>query len=358
MLAQGGEQRTGIRQRRSLPGIEDLGVGMGRRQPIDLALEAHEEIRPTARGAEQCGHEGIQRATVVQPQTTLSPQNRPPSAASSSGTPVDTVFESVTRIALSLRGPRPPSLRALDERGGDHAVLRGDLVHDRPELGDLPRAVDEDLYVGRGWRGAEAIAEGSLVAGEPPFAAQRRDPARPRRSQAPRERRVEGATADLRGWRVYTRSAIQTGGSCVQDRGPSAAARAGRRRASRRRSARGWRSAGQDSREARSTRLRTSAAPTAMVAIGTLTLRLTGPRAGAGPVWIPSTPSSTVAPLAPSRRNRSTTARYAAMPPTALAAAAVDGQSAGRPTPAGNSAAPTSLPTATSECSIVTSPCR
>ena len=177
------------------------------------------------------------------------------SASSSSGTPVDTVFGSVARLATqyfartAFGRPEPgypycavprgmlameagELLRASEgqspvlqcsgslavgrhERGGDDAVLRGDLVDHRPQLGDLARTVDEHRVRGEvaGQRG-DAVAERPLVAGEAPLAAQRRD-ARARLlaavggsgwCRAPRRRTCADA-------RVYTRSAIHTGGS-------------------------------------------------------------------------------------------------------------------------------------------------
>jgi hypothetical protein len=84
--------------------------------------------------------------------------------------------------------------------GRDDAVLRGDFVDDRPNLGDLAGAVDEDA-VGRNvaCEGAEAVAEGALVAGEPPLPTQGGDPRRARLSQAPRKDGVDGAAVGLRG---------------------------------------------------------------------------------------------------------------------------------------------------------------
>ena len=173
-------------------------------------------------------------------------------------------------------------------------------------------AVDEH-GVGRNvaCEGAEAVAEGPLVAGEAPLAAQGGDAGGAGLSQAPRQGGVDRAAVGLRGLaRVDAQRDPDRRVAVAGVRRSAAAARAGRRRAlttaMRSRLATGRAST---SGRACSTRRRTCVGPTAIVAMGTLTLRLSSPARWRCPSWMPSTPSSTVAPLAPWRRSRSTTAR-------------------------------------------------
>jgi hypothetical protein len=87
-LADGGQQQAGILKRRSGPGVEDVGARVGRWPAVRVALEAHEDdpVELLA-AAQQGGHEGIHRATVVELPDDVVPPEQPTESSIERGDP-------------------------------------------------------------------------------------------------------------------------------------------------------------------------------------------------------------------------------------------------------------------------------